>query len=345
MPLKKILVTGGTGYIGSHTVVELAESGYEPVIVDDFSNSEASVLSGLEKITGRRLPFYGGEFQDKKLLRKIIREEKIDGVIHFAAHKIVGESIEQPLKYYQNNIAGLIVLLQALEELGVNNLVFSSSANVYGEADELPVTEESPIKPPTSPYGATKQIGETMIRDMTRASHVLRTIALRYFNPVGAHPSALIGELQINPPTNLVPLLTQAAAGLRPELVVYGDDYDTPDGTCIRDFIHVVDLAKAHIKALEHLSKQKAGYNDFFNIGTGKGSTILDTIKTFERATGQKVAYRIGARRPGDIIKSYAGVTKAKKTLGWQAEKSLSDALADAWRWQQALKKPKSGKQ
>jgi UDP-glucose 4-epimerase len=338
--MKNILVTGGAGFIGSHTVVELVAAGYNPVIVDNFNNSEESVLERLKQITGRGIFCYRQNYQDKEALISVIEKASIDGVIHFAAYKAVGESVENPLKYFQNNVAGLITLLETLEEMGVPNLVFSSSCTVYGEADKLPLTEASPIKPAASPYGATKQMGEIIIKDTTLASKKLRSIALRYFNPIGAHPSALIGELPIGVPSILVPFITQTVAGWREELSVFGNDYPTLDGTCIRDYIHVVDLAKAHVKALEHLDKQSPQYFDVFNVGTGKGSSVLEVIQTFEQATGKKVPYKIGPRRPGDIIASYANAGKAKSQLSWQSEKTLRDALADAWRWQQTLQKP-----
>jgi UDP-glucose 4-epimerase len=335
--VKNILVTGGAGFIGSHTVVELSAVGHKPIIIDDFSNSEKSVIKNLEKITKQKLLVYEGKFQDQGLLNKVLKDQKIDGVIHFAALKAVGESVEEPLKYYQNNVTGLITLLQFMESRKIYNLVFSSSCSVYGEADKLPLTEEAPVKPAVSPYGATKQMDEIIIRDASFANKNLRSLALRYFNPVGAHPSGLIGELPRGVPANLVPFIMQTAAHLRDKLIVFGDHYATPDGTNIRDYIHVVDLAQAHVKALQYIAKQKVGFYDVVNIGTGKGSSVLEVIKTFEKVTGQKLPYQIGPARPGDVIRLYADVNKAKKVLGWQAEKSLSDALADAWRWQQSL--------
>jgi UDP-glucose 4-epimerase len=337
LTVKNILVTGGAGFIGSHTVVELSAVGYRPIIIDDFSNSERSVIQNLEKITKQKLPVYGGKFQDQRLLKKVLKDQKIDGVIHFAAHKAVGESVEQPLKYYKNNVAGLVSLLEFLEEHRISNLVFSSSCAVYGEADKLPLTEEAPVKPAVSPYGATKQMDEIIIRDSTLASKNLRSLALRYFNPIGAHSSGLIGELPRGIPANLVPFVTQTAAGIREKLIVFGNHYPTADGTNIRDYIHVVDLAKAHVKALQYIAEQKAGFYDVVNIGTGKGSSVLDVIMTFEKVTGQKLPYQIGPPRLGDVIRLYANVNKAKKVLGWQAEKSLADSLKDAWRWQQTL--------
>lgn len=332
-----ILVTGGAGYIGSHTVVELVNAGYKPVIIDNFSNSEKDVIDRLKKITGQQLAVYEGGYQDQELLNKIFKDEKIDGVIHFAAYKAVGESVDEPLKYYQNNIAGLITLLEAMSDSGVADLVFSSSCTVYGEPDKVPVTEDSPVKPATSPYGATKQMGEVIIKDTANASKSLRALALRYFNPIGAHPSSLIGELPIGVPNCLVPYITQTAAGIREKLRVNGNDYDTPDGTCIRDYIHVVDLAKAHVKALEYLSKQKPSSFDFINFGTGTGSSVLEVINTFEKVTGQKLPYEIGPRRPGDAMTVYASTEKANKVLGWKAELTLADALRDAWNWQKTL--------
>jgi UDP-glucose 4-epimerase len=337
--VKNILVTGGAGFIGSHTVVELSEAGYTPIIIDDFSNSEKSVISNLEKITGQKPLVYEGKFQDKDLLKKIFSENKVDGVIHFAAFKAVGESVARPLKYYQNNVDGLVSLLEVMEDQGISNLVFSSSCTVYGEADKLPLTEDAPVKPAASPYGATKQMDEIIIRDTSAASQNLRSLSLRYFNPIGAHPSALIGELPRGVPSILVPFITQAVAGWRDELTIFGNDYPTSDGTNIRDYIHVVDLAQAHVKALEYIAGQKPNFYDVVNLGTGKGSSVLEVIETFEKVTGQKVPYKIGPRRAGDVVAAYADVTKAQQVLGWSAEKTLTDALKDAWRWQQTLKK------
>ncbi len=281
--MKKILVTGGAGYIGSHTVVELIEAGYTPVIIDNLSNSERSVIKNLSKLTGKNISFYENNFEDQKALTKIIEKEKIEGVIHFAAYKAVGESVHNPIKYYLNNVSGLINLMKVLEENNIQNLVFSSSCTVYGEAYELPITESSAIKPPVSPYGATKQMGEQIIKDVTHSSKALRSLSLRYFNPIGAHPSALIGELPIGKPSILVPFITQTVAGWHKELTVFGDNYPTPDGTCIRDYIHVVDLAKAHVQSLKYLSSQQTSFYDAINIGTGVGSSVLEVIKTFEK--------------------------------------------------------------
>lgn len=335
--MKNIVVTGGAGFIGSHTVVELVNAGYTPIIIDNFANSDKDVLKGIEKIIGESPFFYEHDYQDKAFLQKVFQDHQVDGVIHFAAFKSVDESVAQPLKYYQNNVAGLITLLEAMQEAGVDNLIFSSSCTVYGQPDKLPITEASPTKPAESPYGATKQMGEAIIKDTAGASKNLRSLALRYFNPIGAHNSAHIGELPKGVPANLVPFITQAVAGLRDELTVYGNNYPTPDGTCVRDYIHVVDLARAHIKALEYIAKQKAGFYDTCNVGTGKGSSVLEVIQAFEKVTGKKVPYKIGPRRAGDVTQIYAAVDKANETLGWKAELTLADALKDAWAWQQHL--------
>lgn len=337
--MQNILVTGGAGFIGSHTVVELFKAGYRPVIVDNFSNSDESIVDGVKKIIGTKIKVYKNDFQDKAALKKIFKKEAIEGVIHFAAAKAVGESVEQPLKYYNNNVSGLITLLEVMEESKVANFVFSSSCTVYGEADLQPITEKAQFKPAESPYGATKQMGEIIVSDATKASKQLKSLSLRYFNPVGAHPSGLIGELPIGVPANLVPYITQTAAGIRHELTVFGNDYPTADGTCVRDFIHVVDLAKAHISALKHVMQQKKKYSNAINVGTGKGNSVLEVIKTFEKVNKQKVPYKIGLRRKGDIISAYASVSKAKKILGWEATYDLATALKDAWHWQQSLTK------
>lgn len=335
--MKNILVTGGAGFIGSHTVVELSNSGFNPVIVDDLSNSESEVIQNISKIIKKPVIFYEHKYQDQKFLEDVILENRIDGVIHFAAYKAVGESVTEPLKYYDNNVAGLIQLLKVIEKLKITGLVFSSSCTVYGEPDKLPVTEESPLKPSTSPYGSTKQFCETIIRDTTTVSKTLRSVSLRYFNPIGAHPSNLLGELPKGIPANLVPFITQATAGLRDELVVNGNDYPTPDGTCIRDYIHVVDLAKAHVKSIEYLANLKPTNYDIFNIGTGKGSSVLDVVNSFEKVNNIKVPYKIGPRRIGDVIQTFASVDKANKQLGWKAERSLDMAMYDAWQWQKQL--------
>ncbi len=336
----KILVTGGAGYIGSHTVVELAQAGYEPVIIDDFSNSKESVLAGLRAILGRDVPCHHADCGDAGALRQVFQQEgNIAGVIHFAAFKAVGESVQKPLAYFHNNVGSLLTLLQVMPEFGVENLVFSSSCTVYGNPDALPVTEATPTKPATSPYGRTKQMCEDIVHDVAGASsNKLRTILLRYFNPIGAHESAKIGELPLGTPNNLVPFITQTAAGIREKLTIFGNDYDTPDGTNVRDYIHVVDLAKAHIVAVQRLLDKKAPETvETFNVGTGHGNTVLDVVQTFEKASGQKLNYAIGPRRPGDVPAIYADATKAETVLGFKTTTSLFDSLASAWKWQQTL--------
>lgn len=335
----KILVTGGTGFIGSHTVVELSAAGFEPVLMDNFDNSQPSVLDGLEKILGFRPAFYEADCNSPEAFLRIFEMEKtIAGVIHFAAHKAVGESVQNPLKYYRNNIGSLLSLLEAARKAGIPNLVFSSSCTVYGEPEGLPVDESYPILPAQSPYGNTKQICEEILRDAVSSGMNFKVLSLRYFNPVGAHPSAEIGELPIGVPGNLVPFVVQTAAGWREQLSVFGDDYQTPDGTCIRDYIHVVDIAKAHVKALQFLqSNASPSLYDWINLGTGKGSSVLEVVQAFEKVSGRKLNYRIAPRRSGDVEKIYASTEKADKVLGWKTELSLEDALADAWRWQQKL--------
>lgn len=331
----KILVTGGAGFIGSHTVVELHEAGFEPVIIDNLYNSNLDVLKGIQKITGKDFPFYEIDCNDAEKVRELFRKEKFEGVIHFAAYKAVGESVEKPLNYYENNLISLLVLLRVMKEFNVDKFVFSSSCTVYGQPDALPVTENTPRKPATSPYGNTKAIAEDIIRDYVHSGPGLKAISLRYFNPIGAHESSLIGELPNGVPSNLVPFITQTAAGLRPSLTVFGSDYDTPDGTCVRDFIHVVDLAKAHLKALVLLDSQTdADYYDVFNVGTGEGYTVLNLINTFEKVNGVKLNYSIGPRREGDVEKIYAQSDKVNQVMNWYAEKSMADALRDAWNWQ-----------
>jgi UDP-glucose 4-epimerase len=334
----KILVTGGVGFIGSHTVVELFNAGFEPVIIDNLYNSNREVLDGIKKITGRDFPFYEVDCNDISKVREIFEKEKFDGVIHFAAYKAVGESVDEPLKYYENNILSLLILLKVMKEFGVDKFVFSSSCTVYGQPDAIPVTEFTPRQPATSPYGNTKAIAEDIIRDHVHSGPKLKAISLRYFNPIGAHETSLIGELPNGVPSNLVPYITQTAAGLRKSLTVFGSDYDTPDGTCIRDFIHVVDLAKAHLKALMLLEEQtSADYYDVFNVGTGKGYTVLDLIKTFEEVNGVKLNFTIGPRREGDVEKIYAQSDKVNNVMKWAPEKTMSDALRDAWNWQKKL--------
>ena len=334
--MQKILVTGGAGYIGSHTVVELYNSGFEPVIVDNFCNSARSVLAGLKAITGREIKLYEGDCTDKAFMAGVFGREPFAGAIHFAAYKAVGESVARPLKYYRNNIDSLLVLLECMLDYKVPHLVFSSSCTVYGTPDELPVTEESPIKKAESPYGYTKQVAERIIADTVNSSQGISAVALRYFNPIGAHPSAKIGELPLGIPNNLVPFVTQTAAGIRKELVIFGNNYNTPDGTNIRDYIHVVDLARAHVKTLQYLAENPQTY-DVINIGTGKGNSVLEVVKTFEKVSGRPLPYRIGNRRAGDVEQVYAAVDKATRLLGWQARYNLADALGDAWRWQMAL--------
>jgi UDP-glucose 4-epimerase len=335
----KVLVTGGAGFIGSHTVVELVNAGFEPVIIDDFSNSDKSVLKGLKRILKTNIKCYTKNCLDVKFLEKILKDEQIEGIIHFAAFKAVGESVANPLKYYETNLVTTLNLLNSMLKLGIKNLVFSSSCTVYGQPDQIPVDESTPRKVATSPYGNTKAICEDILRDTITAGNPLKIISLRYFNPIGAHPSAHIGELPNGVPSNLVPFITQTAAGLREKLTIFGNDYHTPDGTNIRDYIHVVDLAKAHVAALQLLKKQNDNYYDTFNIGTGNGVSVLELVKTFEKANKLKLNYQIGARRPGDAEKIYAITQKAEKIMGWKAEKTLADALKDAWRWEKKLTK------
>ncbi len=335
---KKILITGGLGYIGSHTAVELINEGYRVAIIDDLSNSSLDVLDGIEKITGVRPEFARLDMRDKQALSQFLDRQSIDGVIHFSAFKAVGESVEKPLAYYENNLNALVYLLQELTARNIQSFIFSSSCTVYGQADELPVTEKAPVKPAESPYGYTKQVGEIIIRDTVRATG-LKAIALRYFNPIGAHPTAIIGELPLGVPQNLVPFITQTAIGLRAELSVFGNDYPTPDGTAVRDYIHVVDLAKAHIAALERLLNQSNKENfEVFNVGTGKGSSVLEVIQTFEKVSGQKLNYKITSRRLGDIVAAYADTALANKELGWKAKSSLEEALASAWAWEKKIR-------
>lgn len=336
---KTVLVSGGMGFIGSHTAVELINKGYQTIIADDLSNSQESVLDGIEKITGVRPAFERTDLKDKTAVREIFDKYEIDAVIHFAASKAVGESVHKPLLYYRNNLVSLLNILDCLTESSRGgNLVFSSSCTVYGQPDRLPVTEDSPIKPAESPYGNTKQISEEIIRDAVNAHELLKAVSLRYFNPIGAHPSAEIGELPRGVPQNLIPYITQTAMGIRESLSVFGGDYDTPDGTCIRDYIHVVDLAKAHIKAIERmLGGKSAGRYEVFNIGTGAGYSVLDIIKSFERVSGVRLNYRITPRRVGDIEKIWADPSKANEALGWTAEENLDSMMSSAWAWQKKL--------
>ncbi len=336
----KILVTGGLGFIGSHTVVELQQKNYEVVIIDNLSNSSIDVLRGIEKITGKTPEFHNFDLREREKVNQFFKNHQdLSGIIHFAASKAVGESVENPLLYYENNINTLVYLLKAQTQFQQANFIFSSSCTVYGEADELPITEDAPVKQAESPYGNTKQIGEEIIRDTAKTCSHFKAIALRYFNPIGAHESAEIGELPIGTPQNLVPYITQTAAGIRNELSIFGDDYPTADGTCIRDYIHVVDLAKAHVVALERQLQDKCKANfEVFNLGTGTGSSVKEVVQTFERVTNQRLPHKIVDRREGDVVAAYANTQKAKNELGWATKLTLDDALASAWKWQQKLK-------
>lgn len=331
----KIIVTGGLGFIGSHTVVCLHEAGFEPIIIDNLSNSEASAMDGIEKLIGYKPIWANIDVNDKAALGNLIKEHQPQGVIHFAAFKAVGESVEKPLSYYRNNVGGLITLMEVLKEENICNLVFSSSCTVYGEPDEIPVKESTQTKMAESPYGATKQMGEIILKD--NASW-LNTQCLRYFNPIGAHESGFIGELPLGVPNNLIPYLTQTVAGIRKELTVFGDDYNTTDGTCIRDYIHVMDLAEAHVFAINRLIKreQKESF-EIFNIGTGNGSTVLEVIHAFEKSNGIPVPHKIGPRRAGDVVQVWAETTKVENVLGWKAKRNLETMLKDAWNWQTKL--------
>ena len=336
----RILVTGGTGYIGSHTVVELQNAGYDVIIIDNLSNSNIEVLDGIERISGIRPLFIQLDCNDKEGLNSLFKKYPgIKGIIHFAASKAVGESVQKPLLYYRNNLVSLINLLELMPDAGVEGIVFSSSCTVYGQPDILPVTEDAPVKPALSPYGNTKQVNEEIIRDTIYAGAPFKSIILRYFNPIGAHPSTEIGELPNGVPQNLIPFLTQTAIGIREELQVFGDDYDTPDGSCIRDYINVVDLAKAHVTAMNRLLKGKMNEHvETFNLGTGCGVSVLGLITTFEKVTGVKVPYKIVERREGDIEKVWANPEHANNVLGWAAEESIETTLLSAWNWQKRLK-------
>lgn len=343
MMKKKIIVTGGTGYIGSHTTVELLEDGFDVVIIDNLYNSEAEVADRIYQITGIRPGLAVFDICDADKLNTFLqKQENIEGIIHFAAYKAVGESVNKPLEYYRNNLLSLINLLEAMKSHGIPNLVFSSSCTVYGQPVKLPVTEDAPIQPAMSPYGNTKQVGEEIIRDTTAANENLKAIALRYFNPIGAHPSALIGELPRGVPENLVPYITQTAYGLRKELKVFGNDYNTPDGSCIRDYLHVVDLAKAHVTAVRRLveNRNKSNY-EIFNLGTGKGVSVLEAIKSFERVTGISLNYQITGRRAGDIEKIWADPSLAKSELGWRTVSTLDESMKTAWEWEKYIRKDK----
>ena len=337
---KKILVTGGTGFIGSHTTVELQNAGYDVIIIDNLSNSNIEVLDGIEKITGIRPAFVQGDCTDMATLRKLFDENPgIDGIINFAASKAVGESVEKPIMYYRNNLNILLNLLDLMPVYGVKGFVFSSSCTVYGEPDENPITESAPTKKATSPYGATKQMSEDIIADVIKSGSPIKAILLRYFNPIGAHPTAEIGELPNGVPQNLVPYLTQTAIGIRKELSVFGNDYDTPDGSCIRDFINIVDLAKAHVKALERMLENKSEEKlEVFNIGTGEGLSVLQLIDAFQRATGVEVPHKIVGRRAGDIEKIWADPKRANEVLGWKAQETIEDTMLSAWNWQKKLR-------
>lgn len=337
---EKILVTGGTGYIGSHTTVELQKAGYDVVIIDNLSNSDIKVLDGIEAITGIRPQFVEGDCSDYATMKALFEAHPdIRGIINFAASKAVGESVEKPLLYYRNNLNTLMNLLQLMPEYGVKGIVFSSSCTVYGEPDSNPIDESAPIKKATSPYGNTKQISEEIITDFINSGADVKSIILRYFNPIGAHPSAKIGELPVGVPQNLVPYLTQTAAGIRKELTVFGDDYDTPDGSCIRDYIDVNDLARAHVTAMKRmLENDQTEKIEIFNLGTGRGLSVLELIGAFEKATGVKVPHRIGNRREGDIEKIWADPRKANEVLGWKAEVGIEDTMRNAWKWQCGLR-------
>lgn len=335
----KILVTGGLGYIGSHTVVELINNNYEVVIIDNLSNSELFILDNIEKITGIRPIFYNADLNDFNETNNILKEHKIDGVIHFAAFKSVSDSVKNPIKYYNNNLNSLINILKSMKENYVSNLVFSSSCTVYGMPDKLPVSESASFKNAESPYAATKQISEKIIKDFINSENQISSISLRYFNPVGAHESSLIGELSKGIPDNLVPYITQTAAGIRDELSVFGNDYNTKDGTAVRDYIHVEDLAEAHLKALCFLFESKDQKNyEFFNVGTGVGYSVLDVINSFEKVNNIKLKYSIKGRRDGDIEEIYSDITKSKNILKWVSKKSLDDMMSSAWKWQKKLK-------
>ena len=337
---ERILVTGGTGYIGSHTVVELQASGYEVIIVDNLSNSQANVVDNIEKVSGIRPAFEHLDCLDYEGLDTLFTKYTgIKGIIHFAASKAVGESVEKPLLYYRNNLVSLVNLLELMPKHGVEGIIFSSSCTVYGQPDVLPVTEEAPIKKAESPYGNTKQINEEIVQDFVKSGAPINAILLRYFNPIGAHPSALLGELPNGVPQNLVPFLTQTAMGIRQKLSVFGDDYDTPDGSCIRDYINVVDLAKAHVVAMNRIMQQKQAEKvEVFNIGTGRGLSVLELIHAFEASTGVKLNYQIVGRRAGDIEKVWANPDRANNVLGWKAEATIEDTLRSAWNWQVRLR-------
>jgi UDP-glucose 4-epimerase len=336
---KKILVTGGAGYIGAHTSVELLRQGFTPVLIDDFSKSDHTLISGIEKITNTTIRLYEGDCADRLFLRKVFADQpEVLAVMHFAAYKSVGESVKFPLKYYANNLGSLISLLEVMRERGVQRFIFSSSCTVYGQPDHIPVDESAPFKRAESPYGATKQMSERILEDAVSADPNLQVISLRYFNPVGAHPSAEIGELPLDVPGNLVPYITQTAAGIRPKLTIFGSDYSTPDGTCLRDFIDIMDLSSAHVAALDKLLQGKL-HPPFsaFNLGTGEGISVLDLVKKFIKVTGVSFPYEIGPRRPGDVEKTYADPRKALAELGWRTRHPIEEALRNAWNWQKRI--------
>ena len=336
-----ILVTGGTGFIGSHTTVELQEAGYDVVIVDNLSNSKIEVLDGIEKITGIRPAFEEVNLEDKEATERVFQKyPNIEGIIHFAASKAVGESVEKPLMYYRNNVVSLINLLEMMPKYSVKGIIFSSSCTVYGQPNQenLPVTEDAPHQKATSPYGNTKEINEQIIYDYIHSGAPIKSIVLRYFNPIGAHPTAHIGELPNGVPNNLIPFVTQTAMGIREQLTIFGNDYSTEDGTCIRDYIYVVDLAKAHVAAMARVLDKETDKIEYFNIGTGSGNSTLEIVTTFEKATGVKVNWKFGPRREGDIEKIWGDCTKANTVLGWKADTPLEDVLASAWKWQQKLR-------
>ena len=339
MKKSTVLVCGGAGYIGSHTAVELVNAGYEVVIVDNLSNSELAAVEGVRQITGTDVPFVEVDCCDRAAFRQVFEQYDFDSVIHFAASKAVGESVQQPMLYYRNNLTSFMNIIDLMREFGRSNIVFSSSCTVYGEPDRQPVTEQTPRKPATSPYGNTKQISEDMLRDSIAAYDGLKGIALRYFNPIGAHPSALIGELPRGVPQNLVPYITQTAAGLRECLSVFGDDYPTPDGSCIRDYIDVVDLAKAHVAAIGRMVENRSEERyEVFNVGTGRGVSVLELVHKFEEVNRVKLNYRIAPRRAGDIVAIWADPTRANTVLGWRAERTLEETLASAWNWERHLR-------
>lgn len=336
-----ILITGGLGFIGSHIVAELVNEGHNPIIVDSLANSNSIIYNGLAEITGKQLTHYDHDVRDTDKITDILKKHGCEAVIHLAAYKSVGESVHNPLKYYDNNLQGLVSVLEAMSRAEVELFIFSSSTTVYGAPDKLPFTEDSPIKPPTNPYGATKQMAEQIIQDTCKATNI-RAALLRYFNPIGAHPSGIIGELPIGIPSFLMPYIMQTVAGVREKLVVFGGDYDTPDGSAVRDFVHVMDLADAHIESLKYISKSSEKVS-IFNIGTGKGTSVLELIEAFEKVNGVKIPHEIGPRREGDVPISYASPEKATKMLGWTAKRTLEDMVRDSWKWQQYLNK-KTGK-